>query len=48
MNRRILVADIGGTNARLAIYNLSTQRLSHICSVEITQQDSLQSLVQDY
>ncbi|MFQ1011660.1 glucokinase [Gilliamella apicola] len=48
MNQHALVTDIGGTNARFALYNLATNELSAITKVLISKHDILLNLIKDY
>ncbi|OCG25266.1 glucokinase [Gilliamella sp. App2-1] len=48
MNQYALVTDIGGTNARFALYNLGTNELSAITKVLIAKDDVLLTLIKDY
>lgn len=48
MNQQALVTDIGGTNARFALYNLATNELSAITKVLISKRDVLLNLIKDY
>jgi len=45
---KLLVADIGGTNARFAIYNKATKILSNIEKYTITDDTRLSQLITDY
>lgn len=48
MNQYALVTDIGGTNARFALYNLVTNELSAITKVVIAKNDILLTLIKNY
>ncbi|OCG41570.1 glucokinase [Gilliamella sp. Bif1-4] len=48
MNQYALVTDIGGTNARFALYNLATNELSAITKVLIAKDDVLLTLIKNY
>ncbi|OCG45019.1 glucokinase [Gilliamella sp. Choc5-1] len=48
MNQYALVTDIGGTNARFALYNLATNELSSITKVLIAKDDVLLTLIKNY
>ena len=48
MNQYALVTDIGGTNARFALYNLVTNELSAITKVVLAKNDVLLTLIKDY
>lgn len=48
MNQPILVADIGGTNARFALYDQTSHVLSAIEKITITKRDNLLSLAKNY
>lgn len=48
MSQYALVTDIGGTNARFAIYNLATNELSAITKILISKNDDLLKLIKDY
>ncbi|MFQ1017067.1 glucokinase [Gilliamella sp. BG7] len=48
MNQYALVTDIGGTNARFALYNLATNELSAITKVLIAKDDVLLKLIKNY
>ncbi|MGD9500877.1 MAG: glucokinase, partial [Methyloceanibacter sp.] len=45
---RLLVADIGGTNARVAVADLGTLSLSHIRSTACSKHASLQAALSAY
>ena len=48
MSQYALVTDIGGTNARFALYDLSTNELSAITKVLISKDDVLLELIKSY
>ncbi|OCG23459.1 glucokinase [Gilliamella sp. wkB108] len=48
MSQYALVTDIGGTNARFALYNLTTNELSAITKILIAKHDVLLTLIKDY
>ncbi|OCG07875.1 glucokinase [Gilliamella sp. wkB178] len=48
MNKYALVTDIGGTNARFALYNLVTNELSAITKIVIAKDAVLLTLIKDY
>lgn len=48
MSQYALVTDIGGTNARFALYDLTTNKLSAITKVLISKDDDLLVLIKNY
>ncbi|OCG12794.1 glucokinase [Gilliamella sp. App6-5] len=48
MSQYALVTDIGGTNARFALYDLATNELSAITKILISKNDILLTLIKDY
>lgn len=48
MSQYALVTDIGGTNARFALYDLTTNKLSAITKVLISKDDDLLVLIKTY
>ncbi|KFA59276.1 glucokinase [Gilliamella sp. wkB18] len=48
MSQYALVTDIGGTNARFALYNLATNELSAIKKILISKNDILLTLIKNY
>lgn len=48
MSQYALVTDIGGTNARFALYNLATSELSAITKITISKSDDVLTLIKDY
>lgn len=48
MDQYALVTDIGGTNARFALYNLTTNALSEIVKITIVKEDILLTLIKNY
>jgi glucokinase len=48
MSQYALVTDIGGTNARFALYDLTTNKLSAITKILISKNDVLLTLIKDY
>jgi glucokinase len=48
MSKYALVTDIGGTNARFALYNLATNELSAITKILISKDDVLLELIKTY
>lgn len=48
MGEVALVADIGGTNVRLALYDLQTRTLSEIQTQQISKDHDLLTLIRDY
>ncbi|PXZ05982.1 glucokinase [Gilliamella apicola] len=48
MSQYALVTDIGGTNARFALYDLSTNELSAITKILISKDDVLLELIKSY
>ena len=48
MSQYALVTDIGGTNARFALFNLVTNELSAITKILISKEDILLTLIKNY
>lgn len=48
MSQYALVTDIGGTNARFALYDLTTNKLSAITKILISKDDDLLVLIKNY
>lgn len=48
MSQYVLVTDIGGTNARFALYDLTTNKLSAITKILISKDDDLLVLIKNY
>lgn len=48
MSQYALVTDIGGTNARFALFNLTTNELTAITKIVLSKNDVLLTLIKDY